>query len=98
MKPVDRIRSEETHVAQEQESLPKESSSTKGVARSSFSIIDYFYGMNSVLGRREFGYLPTWVEKAMGSAMYPKMMFTQGGTIPNHFELPHVQQIMRGCP
>jgi len=59
-----------------------------------FAVINYFYGVNPVLGRREFGYLPTWVEKAMGSAMYPMMTLTQGGTMDHHFELPKVNRIL----
>lgn len=94
MDPVSSENLEERFDSVEKEPVPKESTLAAKVASPFFAVIDYFYGVNPVLGRREFGYLPTWVEKAMGTAMYPGMVFTQGGKMPHHFELPKVQEIM----
>lgn len=95
MEAVDSVNSEETVITLEtRESFPQESSLADQISKPFFAIIDYFYGVNPVLGKREFGYLPTWVEKAMGTAMYPGMMYSQGGTMPHHFELPKVNQVL----
>ncbi len=86
--------SEEYGVVEANETQSPEAKKTDGIAKSSISIIDYFYGVNPVHGKRELRYLPTWVEKVMGSAMYPMMVINQGGSISNHFELPKVSHIM----
>jgi|GEM_PF-3085928 Zn-dependent protease with chaperone function len=93
MEPVETA-SDTSFTSQEFDSLPRETSLIASLAKPFFALIDYFYGVNPVLGKREFGFLPTWVEKTMGTTLYPGMMFSQGGAVPDHFELSQVRQIL----
>ena len=45
------------------------------------SIFDFVYPKNAITGYREFWYLPTWVEKVLGEALYPTTCASQGGKL-----------------
>ncbi|MCB1116197.1 MAG: M48 family metalloprotease [Chlamydiia bacterium] len=70
-----------------------ETSIVSKIAAPFFALFNYFYGINPVTEKREFGYLPQWVEKAMGASMYFETMQSQGRIAYNHHELPKTSHI-----
>lgn len=45
------------------------------------AIFDFIYPKNAITGYREFWYLPTWVEKTLGEALYASNCASQGGKL-----------------
>lgn len=93
MDPVENISSGSISSQTEQEP-PLETKKTSRTANPFFAVVNYFYGVNPVLERRELGYLPVWVEKGVGGMMYPMMTLSQGGAMPRHFELSTLNHVL----
>lgn len=65
------------------------------IANPFFAMWDYFCPVNPVLGMREFRYLPVFVEKWMGTLMYPIMTTFLGGEIKQHRGQLKIDEILK---
>lgn len=54
-------------------------------------IFDFVYPKNTITGYREFWYLPTWVEKYLGEALYASTCISQGGKLDDDAKQKRLQ-------